>query len=250
MKNNEIEKLKDKINDFDLKQTLKFLYELFNEKVVIASSMGLEDQIILNEAMKISKGFKIFTIDTGRLPQETYDLIDKTNKFYNIKIKIYFPNYKKVEKMIYEFGPNLFYENIENRKLCCNIRKVEPLKRALKAFKVWITGLRQEQSITRKNLKKVEWDENYKLIKINPLIDWSFDMVWQYIKKENVPYNKLHDKNYPSIGCEPCTRAIKEGEDIRAGRWWWENPEQKECGIHIKNGKVIRIKTIGSGETK
>jgi phosphoadenosine phosphosulfate reductase len=242
MKSKYINQLNESIKDYNLRQTLEFFYNKFNKRVVIASSMSVEDQIILNEAMKVNPNFNIFTIDTGRLPQETYNLIDRTNKFYGINIKIYFPDYKKVEKMINENGVNLFYESIEKRQLCCYVRKVEPLKRALRGVKVWITGLRREQSITRRSLEKVEWDENYNIIKLNPLIDWTEKMIWDYVKTEKIPYNELHDKNYPSIGCEPCTRPVKIGEDVRAGRWWWENPEQRECGIHIKDGKVIRLR--------
>lgn len=248
MKKLNIDKIKNHVKDFNLKQLLEYFYIKFDKKVVIASSMGLEDQIILNEAMKIDKNYNIFTIDTGRIPQETYDLIQETNEFYNIKIKIYFPDFKNVEKMINDYGPNLFYESIEKRKLCCYIRKVEPLKRALKCYKVWISGLRREQSVTRFNINKIEWDDTYNLIKLNPLVDWTLGEVWEYIKREKVPYNKLHNLNYASIGCAPCTRAIKDGEDIRAGRWWWETPEHKECGIHIKNGKIIRTKRSKENE--
>jgi phosphoadenosine phosphosulfate reductase len=179
-------------------------------------------------------------LDTGRLPQETYDVIEETREKYNIEIKVMFPDLKQVEQMVNENGPNLFYESIENRKLCCRIRKVEPLKRALSELDAWICGLRAEQSPTRQKLDKVEWDENFNLIKINPLADWTQNQVWQYIKENNVPYNELHDKGYPSIGCAPCTRPIEPGENIRAGRWWWENPEHKECGLHLhkKESKV------------
>lgn len=237
-----IDQLNKKTAKLNLSETLKFFYSLYGNKIVIGSSMSMEDQIILNEAIKISKDFNIFTIDTGRLPQETYDLINETNKKYGIKIKIYFPNYKDVEYMINKYGPNPFYESIEKRKLCCEIRKVKPLRRALKGYKAWCTGLRREQSLTRRNIKKIEWDENNNVIKINPLIEWTIDDIWDYVKKENILINKLHYNNYPSIGCAPCTRLIKEGEDIRAGRWWWENNEQKECGIHIKDKKIIRLK--------
>ena len=237
-----IEKLENEIKNLNAQETLIYIYEKFKDKVVIASSLGAEDQVITDMAIKVSKKFKIFTLDTGRLPQETYDLIEETNKRYKIKIRIYFPEKKEVEKIVNEHGPNLFYESIEKRKMCCQIRKVDVLKMVLKNYNVWITGLRQEQSITRQNIKKIEWDNNFNLIKINPIFDWKTEDIWDYIKKYKVPYNKLHDKNYPSIGCAPCTRAIDKGEDIRSGRWWWEQPEQKECGIHIKDGKVIRIK--------
>ena len=152
-----------------------------------------------------------------------------------LKINVYFPDAANVEKMVNEKGINLFYESIENRKLCCHIRKIEPLKRAFKDLEVWICGLRKEQSITRKEIKLVEWDNDNQLIKVNPLINWSNDKVWDYIHKNNVPYNKLHDMNFPSIGCKPCTREVMPNQDIRDGRWWWENPENRECGLHVKH---------------
>ncbi len=197
--------------------------------------MGAEDQVLTHMIVSIDPNVKIFTLDTGRLFQETYDLIDRTNSRYKIKIQPYFPEAQKVEKMVHDKGVNLFYESIENRKFCCYLRKIEPLQRALKGCDMWITGLRKEQSVTRQNNELVEIDENNTgKLKLNPLISWTSDMVWDYIKVNNVPYNVLHDKGFPSIGCLPCTRAIQPGEDIRAGRWWWEQPENKECGLHEK----------------
>ena len=155
-----------------------------------------------------------------------------TKSRYKINIDVYFPIAEKIQKMVNEKGINLFYDSVENRKECCFIRKIEPLQRAFKGLDAWICGLRRDQSVTRQDMKLVEWDDNNKLIKINPLIDWSEEHLWDYIKENNVPYNKLHDKGFPSIGCQPCTRAIEKGEDVRAGRWWWENPETKECGLH------------------
>jgi phosphoadenosine phosphosulfate reductase len=175
---------------------------------------------------------KVFTLDTGRLFPETYELIEKTNRKYGIKIEVYFPDYRRVEEMVRTKGINLFYESVENRKLCCHIRKIEPLKRAFENLEVWICGLRKDQSVTRFFTQAVEWDETNGLIKINPLINWTEKMVWDYIRQHEVPYNTLHDKGFPSIGCQPCTRAVNKGEDIRSGRWWWEMPEQKECGLH------------------
>jgi phosphoadenosine phosphosulfate reductase len=160
--------------------------------------------------------------------------MDSTNLKYNIKVNVFFPNNENVEELYKSHGINGFYESIDNRKACCNIRKMEPLKRALKPLKVWITGLRASQSITRVDTPLVEWDESFQVIKVNPLISWSEEDVWKFIKENRVPYNKLHDQGYPSIGCAPCTRAVKAGEDIRSGRWWWENPEHKECGLHAK----------------
>jgi phosphoadenosine phosphosulfate reductase len=161
--------------------------------------------------------------------------MDKIKEKYNIKIEVFFPNRESVEKMVFEHGFNLFYKSVELRKLCCKVRKVEPLNIALRTVDAWICGLRREQSVTRVDVKKVEVDTVHNnILKINPLIDWTEKDVWDYIRRNDVPYNALHDKNYPSIGCAPCTRAIKPGEDIRAGRWWWESPDKKECGLHCK----------------
>ena len=194
--------------------------------------MGAEDQVITEMIASIDRKTRIFTLDTGRLFSETYDLIDLTNKRYGINIEIYFPDASRVENMVKSKGINLFYESVENRKLCCHIRKIEPLKRALKGLDVWISGLRKEQSVTRNLLSVIEWDTLHNLIKVNPILNWTTDQVWDYIREKKIPYNPLHDRGYPSIGCLPCTRAIQPGESIRSGRWWWENPEMKECGLH------------------
>ncbi|HNH08001.1 MAG TPA: phosphoadenylyl-sulfate reductase [Leptospiraceae bacterium] len=166
----------------------------------------------------------------------------ETERRYNIKIEVYFPDAEKTEDMVREKGINLFYASVENRKLCCAVRKLEPLERALNGARLWITGLRREQSVTRTQMNFAEWDEKYQTVKINPLIDWTWEKTLAYIKENKVPYNPLHDQNFPSIGCAPCTRAVLEGENIRAGRWWWENPETKECGLHISDGQIIRNK--------
>lgn len=206
----------------------------FQDKIAFSNSMGAEDQVITDMICKINKSATIFTLDTGRTFPETFDLIDRTNRRYGIHIKVYFPEASQVEEMVNKKGVNLFFESIENRKECCHIRKIEPLKRAFKDLDVWICGLRREQSVTRTNLEIVEWDENNNLVKLNPLADWTEQQVWDYIRENNVPYNKLHDQGFPSLGCQPCTRAIEEGEDVRAGRWWWEDPDSKECGLHAK----------------
>jgi len=229
-----IEKLNNQLKDKDTIEVIKYFSETFGKKAAFSTSLSIEDQVITHMLFSINSKVKIFTLDTGRLPNETYSLIEKTREQYNIKIHIYFPNYRSVEKMVRERGINLFYNSIEDRKRCCYVRKIEPLKRALKNIEVWITGLRREQSITRQNIELIEYDSNYKLIKVNPLYNWTEAQVWDYIKKNNIPYNSLYDKNYLSIGCAPCTRAVQPGEDIRAGRWWWENPNTKECGLHIK----------------
>jgi phosphoadenosine phosphosulfate reductase len=183
--------------------------------------------------------FRIFTLDTGRLNQETYDCMDAIRDRYGVRVEVFFPDAARVENMVHEHGLNLFYKSVEFRKLCCGIRKVEPLNRALRNLDAWMTGLRREQAVTRADVKKVEIDKEHGgIFKINPLVDWTHKQVWDYVRGNNLPYNKLHDVGYPSIGCAPCTRAITPGEDIRAGRWWWENPETKECGLHVKGEPV------------
>jgi phosphoadenosine phosphosulfate reductase len=214
-------------------KVLEFFLNEYRGRIAFASSLGAEDQVLTHMIANIDLNTKIFTLDTGRLFPETYDLIERTNSRFKIKMDVSFPDSKKVEKMVKEKGVNLFYQSVENRKLCCHIRKIEPLQRVLKGFDMWITGLRREQSVTRNDNALVELDNNYEgRLKLNPLIDWTEEQVWDYIKGYNIPYNKLHDQGFPSIGCQPCTRAIKPGEDVRAGRWWWELPENKECGLH------------------
>jgi phosphoadenosine phosphosulfate reductase len=211
---------------------LRYFLKEFKGKIALSSSMSIEDQLLTEMVVNIDPDARIFTLDTGRLFPETYDLIDRTSKKYKKNIEVYFPESKEVEEMVREKGINLFYSSIENRKYCCDIRKLRPLARAMKSLEVWITGLRHEQSVTRTDMKMVEWDENNNLIKLNPLINWTEDEVWHRIKERNIPYNPLHKKGYISIGCQPCTRAILPGEDPRAGRWWWENPDTRECGLH------------------
>jgi phosphoadenosine phosphosulfate reductase len=205
---------------------------------VFASSLGVEDMVITDLIARTQTPIEIFTLDTGRLPEETYRLIQEVRNRYGISIASYAPEAAEVERYVAANGPNAFYESIEMRKECCRIRKVEPLKRALAGKRAWITGLRREQSPTRAELSAREWDAEHMLDKFNPLIDWTTDEVWAYVKAREVPYSALHDKGYPSIGCAPCTRAITPGEDIRAGRWWWENPETKECGLHFDPAKA------------
>ena len=233
MKEVEIKEYCDRFIDATPQEVIRFFVSEFRGRIAFATSLGLEDQVLTHMITSISPETKIFTLDTGRLFPETYDLIDKTNSRFKIKIDVYFPNTASVEKMVKEKGINLFYESIENRKLCCYVRKIEPLHRAMDGLKVWITGLRKEQSSTRENGKLIEVDENNNgLLKLNPLINWNEKQVWDYIEKYKIPFNELHKKGFPSIGCQPCTRAIKPGEDIRAGRWWWEMEGHKECGLH------------------
>jgi phosphoadenosine phosphosulfate reductase len=213
-------------------EVIRFFIENYKPRLGFSTSLGAEDQVITQMIAKTDPGLYIFTLDTGRMFSETYDLLDITQQRYKVKISVFFPDLLAVQEMVNQKGINLFYESIENRKLCCQVRKIEPLKRALKNIDFWISGLRREQSVTREELSVVEWDGLNKKIKINPLIDWKSQDLWDYINQNNIPYNPLHDKGYPSIGCQPCTRAIESGEDIRAGRWWWENPDMKECGLH------------------
>lgn len=213
-------------------EVLRYFLTEYKGAVGLASSLGIEDQVLTDMICRIDSSVRIFTLDTGRLFPETYSLIERTNMTYGIRIEVFFPDFRSVEKMVAEHGMNLFYESIEKRRLCCHVRKLEPLKRAFAGLKVWICGLRHEQSVTRTDNRLVEWDETNGLLKVNPLIDWTEQQTWDYIRRQSVPYNKLHDQGFPSIGCQPCTRAVKPGEDIRAGRWWWEDPAHKECGLH------------------
>ncbi len=215
-------------------EVIAFFQNQFPGRVALSTSFGLEDQVLTEIIASIDKNARIFTLDTGRLFPETYDLLDRTCRKYSINIDVYFPNTSDIEEMVNDKGINLFYDSIENRKLCCQLRKLVPLARAMQGLDAWITGLRKIQSVTRNNVQLVEWDDNNKLLKINPLINWTEKDVWNYIDSNNIPYNPLHKKGFASIGCQPCTRAIEPGEDIRAGRWWWENPDTKECGLHEK----------------
>jgi phosphoadenosine phosphosulfate reductase len=230
----QIKKIAEEMEDKSAMEVLKWAINAYAPKIALASSFGAEDVILIDMMVKINKEkAKIFTLDTGRLNQETYDVMDAIRKKYDIQIQVYFPEQRETEEMVKIKGMNLMYESVENRKLCCEIRKVHPLNRALSNLDGWITGLRREQAVTRTNINKLEIDSSHgSITKINPLADWTNGMIWDYIHKNNVPYNKLHDSGYPSIGCEPCTRAIHAGEDPRAGRWWWENATQKECGLH------------------
>lgn len=208
--------------------------------VTFANSLGAEDMVLTDIIDRYHLAIDMFSLDTGRLPQETYDLMQTVRERYTIPLRIYFPNVKQVEVYVAEHGVNGFYESIELRKACCHIRKVEPLRRALQGKRAWVTGIRREQAATRLSLKVSAYDMDNRMQKVNPLLEWSNAEVWEYLKHYEVPYNKLHDKFYPSIGCAPCTRAVTAGEDIRSGRWWWEAPETKECGLH--SGKVVPIK--------
>lgn len=216
----------------NLSERIQFITSYFaGEKIVFSTSFGQEDQAITHAIASTNSAIEIFTLDTGRQFQESYELMDLTIKKYSLSLKTYFPSTPAVEKLVAEKGFNSFYTSVENRKECCFVRKMEPLNRALQGAKVWITGLRAEQSENRANMPIIEWDENRQLFKINPLIDWSFETLEKSLVEHKIPQNPLHKKGFVSIGCAPCTRAIAEGEHPRAGRWWWEN-SQKECGLH------------------
>jgi phosphoadenosine phosphosulfate reductase len=229
----QIGKLNKESKDMAPDQIIKYCHKEFGDKLAFASSLSEEDQVLTDLIFKTALVIETFTLDTGRLFQETYDLLDKTQKKYQMSFKVYYPDNEAVEDMVRNHGINLFYESIANRKLCCGIRKVQPLKRALRDVDAWICGLRRSQSVARSNLGVFSWDEVNEKIKVSPLADWSLKKVHGYIKENKIDVNPLHKKGFKSIGCAPCTRAIKKGEDIRAGRWWWEAAdEKKECGLH------------------
>ncbi len=232
----QIQQLNDKLKTPE--EVLKWALDNSHPRIAMASSFGAEDVVVIDMLIKINPKARIFTLDTGRLNQETYDVMDEIRNKYNTNIEVMFPDANEVEQMVRVNGMNLFYQSIGNRKLCCGIRKVHPLKKMLSTLEGWITGLRADQTEVRSNAKKIEIDSQHNgIIKVNPIIDWTWDETWSYIKKNNIPYNKLYDKGYTSIGCEPCTRAIKPSEPLRAGRWWWESDSQKECGLHADHGK-------------
>ena len=226
--------LNTKFKNSKPQEILEYFLGEYAYKAALSSSFGVEDQVLTHMILAIDKKANIFTLDTGRLPPETYSVMDATNLKYSIKVNVFFPKTDEVEELYQTQGINGFYESIENRKRCCFVRKIAPLKRALGELDIWITGLRASQSVTREDLNVVEYDEANSVIKINPLLNWSEDDVWKFVKENKIPYNSLHDQGFPSIGCAPCTRAIEPGADVRSGRWWWENPENKECGLHIK----------------
>ena len=208
--------------------------------VTFANSLGAEDMVLTDLITRYQPDIQMFSLDTGRLPQETYDLMQEVRQRYSVPLAIYFPDRVLIEEYVAQSGINGFYDSVELRKGCCHIRKVEPLKRALNGKRAWLTGMRRDQAVTRGSLEVSSFDVDHGLEKINPLLDWTNAEVWEYIKQHNVPYNKLHDRFFPSIGCAPCTRSVTPGEDIRSGRWWWENPENKECGLHLTSTPLAR----------
>jgi phosphoadenosine phosphosulfate reductase len=228
-----LHKLSQKIEQLGPIDGLGLLADLFPGKVVFSTSLGQEDQVITQMIATNRISIQIFSLDTGRLFPETLELLDRTESRYKTRIKVYYPERDSVENLVAAQGINGFYNSIENRKNCCFVRKVEPLKRALAGNTVWVTGLRAEQSPNRSDMRKIEWDEANNIIKFNPLLDWNFEEMINYIAQHQIPYNPLHDKGFISIGCAPCTRAIAPGEDPRSGRWWWEE-SKKECGLHAR----------------
>ena len=226
----------DVLNTKTAEEVLQWVFETFGDRGALMSSFGLEDVVLIDMMAKINPKARIVTLDTGRLNQETYDVMDKIRDKYAVPIEVMFPDARKVEEMVRTKGINLFYHSLENRKECCRIRKVDLLNRALAGLDAWVTGLRRAQVVTRTETKKVEIDHDHgEMTKINPIADWAVNQVWDYVKANHIPFNVLHERGYPSIGCAPCTRAISTGEDLRAGRWWWELPEHKECGLHVQS---------------
>jgi len=229
----DIATIKQNIAGLDAVAALRLLSETFAGKIIFSTSFGWEDQVITQMIFSNNLPIKVFTLETGRLFPETYYTWNRTLEIYGQPIHAYYPQAAAVEQMVSTKGPSSFYESVENRKECCGIRKIEPLKRALAGNELWITGIRADQSANREGMENLEWDEGNQLIKFHPIFEWSLDEVKAYINKNNIPYNPLHDKGFPSIGCAPCTRAVREGEDFRAGRWWWEDQSKKECGLHV-----------------
>ena len=230
----QLHELKNNLNGLSTESQIKNLVSIFPGKVIFTTSLGIEDQVITHKIFSNNIDVKVITLDTGRLFSQTYDVLSSTIIRYQKKIHVYFPEHEAVEKMVTEKGPLSFYQSIENRKECCSIRKVAPLNRALDGMQVWISGIRADQSENRNQMDWLEYDVNKNLYKFYPLFNWTFEEVTAYVKENNIPYNSLHDKGFISIGCEPCTKAVKPGDDFRSGRWWWENDGPKECGLHNK----------------
>ena len=230
-----LKEMNDFLEDKSPKEIISYAINLLKvENITTASSLSIEDQMLTHLAVSENESSRVFVLDTGRHFQSTYDVMDETQRKYGFKYEVYFPDTKELENFLRNYGPNTFYIDVENRKKCCSIRKINPLKRALENVDAWIVGLRREQGVTRTNVPIVDFDETHGILKFSPLAKLTEEEVWAYIKENKVPFSELYNKGFRSIGCEPCTRAVKEGEDIRAGRWWWENPESKECGLHLK----------------
>ena len=227
-------------------QTVAVLEQAVREfsPVIFANSLGAEDMVLTDLIAKHQPNIDMFSLDTGRLPQETYDLMQQVRNKYSVPLVVYYPDAAQLELYVSQHGVNGFYASVENRKACCHVRKVEPLRRALIGTKAWVTGMRREQAVTRGSLEVSAFDADNGIQKFNPLLEWTNAEVWEYIKANDVPYNALHDQFYPSIGCAPCTRAITPGEDVRAGRWWWEAPQNKECGLHVGKTSALKFAAV------
>jgi phosphoadenosine phosphosulfate reductase len=229
---NEFDKLMEEASESLLQDNgLQILSNRFPGRVIFSTSFSYEDQVITHLIKDLD--IDVFTLDTGRLFEQTYETWTNTRAFFKKNIKAYYPDTEELKTFISENGPDSFYQSVEQRKACCTIRKVRPLKKALKGYQVWVTGLRSEHSSNRQNMPQLEWDPDNEIIKFHPILHWTSEQVTDYVKVHHLPYNQLHKRGFVSIGCEPCTRAIKEGEDFRAGRWWWEDTSKKECGLHI-----------------
>ncbi|WP_140938222.1 phosphoadenylyl-sulfate reductase [Sphingobacterium lumbrici] len=228
-----IAQIKNEIEELDAMDVIRYVDQKFKNETVFSTSFGIEDQVITHLLAEAGSSASIFTLETGRQFPETYYVWNRTLEKYKLPIKAYYPNTQAVESLVSLKGPSSFYESIENRKECCFIRKIEPLQRAIQGYKVWITGIRAEQSANREDMDIVEWDEVNQIIKIHPIFHWTLADVESFLKANFIPYNPLHDKGFPSIGCQPCTRAVQKGDDFRAGRWWWEDKSKKECGLHV-----------------
>lgn len=228
-----IEQIKAALKGADARSIIQYIDQHFGSNAIFSTSFGIEDQVITHLIAEAKSSISIFTLDTGRLFPETYYVWNRTLDLYKLNIKAYYPETKAVEQLLETKGPSSFYNSVDDRKECCFIRKIEPLKRAIKGYQIWITGIRSEQSQNRDQMDFIEWDDANQIIKIHPLFNWTLADVEKYLKDNFVPYNPLHDKGFVSIGCQPCTRAVQEGEDFRAGRWWWEDKSKKECGLHV-----------------
>lgn len=230
----DLREMVDSVETMDAEAAIRWALDRHHPRAAFASSFGAEDTVVADILLRHRVDARIFTLDTGRLPEETHDVASRLRARYGATIETYFPDRISVEALIRDKGPLSFRDSVENRKECCEIRKVEPLRRALAGLELWITGLRRDQAVTRASLRKLEWDEAFGLLKLNPIADWNEQQVWDYIRGNDLPYNALHDRGFRSIGCAPCTRAVAAGQDVRSGRWWWETPEHKECGLHVR----------------
>jgi phosphoadenosine phosphosulfate reductase len=228
----DLRRLSADVEAMDAQDAVRWALDSFHPRAALASSFGAEDVVLIDMLVAARSDARIFTLDTGRLHEETYDVMRRVRERYGVAIETHVPDRRSVERLVGEKGPFSFRASVADRRECCGIRKVTPLRRALDGLELWITGLRREQSVARTTVGRLEWDETFGLLKLNPIADWTEGRVWDYVRTHDLPYNALHDRGFSSIGCAPCTRAVRPGEDARSGRWWWEPPEGKECGLH------------------